>query len=70
MRTIQSPIGEHHDYFDVWRIPLDGSHVGPAAGAVTVYLNGQRFTGDVRRIALVAHAQVRLDVGGHVAPVA
>jgi hypothetical protein len=57
------------DYFDVWGTPLDSSHVGPASGAVTVYVNGQPFTGDVRGIPLAAHTMVQLDVSTNVAPV-
>jgi hypothetical protein len=56
------------NYFDVWGLPLDSSHVGPANGAVIAYLNGQPFTGDVRSIPLAAHAVVQLDVDGKVAP--
>lgn len=58
------------DYFDVWGVPLDSAHVGPATGVVLVYVNGQRFAGDVRDIPLVAHAVVQLDVNGDVPPVA
>jgi hypothetical protein len=58
------------NYFDVWGLPLDSSHVGPANGAVIAYLNGQTFTGDVRSIPLTAHAVVQLDVAGSVSPAA
>lgn len=56
------------NYFDVWGLPLDRSHVGPAHGAVMVYLNGQPFTGDARSIPLAAHTLVQLDVNGNVRP--
>jgi hypothetical protein len=56
------------DYFDVWGLPLDSTHVGPASGTVTVYLNDQRYSGDVRAIPLVSHAVVQLDVNGDVPP--
>jgi hypothetical protein len=56
------------NYFDVWGLPLDSSHVGPAHGAIMVYLNGQPFTGDARSIPLAAHTLVQLDVNANVAP--
>jgi hypothetical protein len=68
---VESPVTRSFtlgNYFDVWGLQLDSSHVGPAAGAVIAYVNGQPFTGDVRTIALAAHAVVQLDVGGKVAP--
>jgi hypothetical protein len=68
---VESPVTRSFtlgDYFDVWGLPLDSSHVGPADGAVIAYVNGQPFTGDVRSIPLAAHAVIQLDVGGKVAP--
>jgi hypothetical protein len=56
------------DYFDVWGIPLDGTHVGPADGHLVVYVNGHQYSGDVRTIALDMHTLIQLDVGGNVAP--
>ena len=56
------------NYFDVWGVPLDNSQVGPASGKVIAYLNGQRYTGDVRAIPLNAHNLVQLDVDADVAP--
>lgn len=69
---VESPVTRSFtlgDYFDVWGVALDSSHVGPATGAVTVYVNGQPFTGDIRGIPLAAHTVVQLDVSGNVAPV-
>jgi hypothetical protein len=68
---VESPVTRSFtlgNYFDVWRLPLDSSHVGPAAGAVIAYVNGHPFPGDVRSIPLTAHTLVQLDVGGNVAP--
>jgi hypothetical protein len=56
------------DWFDVWGIRLDSSHVGPASGTVIAYLDGQRYSGDVRAIPLNAHNLIQLDVNKDVAP--
>jgi hypothetical protein len=56
------------NYFDIWMEPLDSQHVGPAAGTVTAYVNGQRFSGSPRQIPLSAHALIQLDVGSDIAP--
>ncbi|HEY8676328.1 MAG TPA: hypothetical protein VIO13_10240, partial [Candidatus Dormibacteraeota bacterium] len=68
---IESPVQRTFtlgNYFDVWGVPLDNSQVGPASGTVIAYLNGQRYTGDVRAIPLSAHNLVQLDVSADVAP--
>jgi hypothetical protein len=68
---IESPVQRTYtlgNWFDIWGIPLDNGHVGPASGTVIAYLNGQRYTGDVRAIPLDAHNLIQLDVGGDVAP--
>jgi hypothetical protein len=51
------------EFFDVWGQPLDRLRVGPARGAVTALFNGRIFTGDPRRIPLLAHTQIELEVG-------
>jgi hypothetical protein len=68
---IESPIQRTYtlgNWFDIWGIPLDSSHVGPASGTVIAYLNGQRYSGDVRAIPLNAHNLIQLDLNGNVAP--
>ena len=50
-------------FFDIWRQPLGNDQVGPARGAVTVFLNGHRDVADPRGLPLVAHEQITLDVG-------
>ena len=63
---IESPIQRVYtlgDFFDVWKQPLTRSRVGSAAGPVTAFLNGRRYSGDPRAIPLLAHAQLQLDVG-------
>lgn len=62
----ESPIERTYtlgDFFDVWGQRLDRDHVGPAHGHVTALLNGRVFTGNPRRIPLLAHAQIQLDIG-------
>ncbi len=54
--------------FAEWNQPLSSSQVGPASGAVTAYVNGQKYTGDPSKIPLTAHAVIQLDVGQDVAP--
>jgi hypothetical protein len=56
------------NWFDIWRQPLSATQVGPAQGTVIAYVDGQRFTGDPRTIALNAHTLVQLDVEQDVAP--
>lgn len=69
---IESPIERVYqlgDFFDIWGQALTATQVGPAAGAVTAYVNGAPFTGDPRTIPLNAHNVVQLDVGSpRVAP--
>jgi hypothetical protein len=68
---IESPLTRTYtlgNYFDIWGQPLDATHVGPASGPVTAYVDGQRDTGNPRDIALNAHTVVQLDVGTDVAP--
>jgi hypothetical protein len=42
---------------------LNRNQVGPAHGRVTALFNGQVFTGSPRKIPLLAHAQIQLEVG-------
>lgn len=56
------------NYFDVWGQPLSPTQVGPATGAVIAYVDGQRYSGNPRDIALGNHTNVQLDVGTDVAP--
>ena len=56
------------NYFDVWGQPLSTTQVGPATGPVIAYVDGQRYPGNPRDIALAAHTDVQLDVGTDVPP--
>ncbi len=53
--------------FAEWNQPLSTSQVGPASGNVTVYVNGQKYTGDPSTIQLTPHEVIQLDVGKDVA---
>ena len=67
---IESPIQRVYslgDLFDVWKQPLTRNRVGSAAGPVTAFVNGRRYSGDPRAIPLLAHAQIQLDVGRPIA---
>jgi hypothetical protein len=51
------------EFFDVWGQPLSRTRVGPAHGPVTAIVDGRVWTGDPRKIPMVSHAQVQLEVG-------
>ena len=51
------------DFFDIWHQPLSRRQVGPARGAVTAFFNGKVYTGNIRDIPLLKHAQIQLVVG-------
>ena len=51
------------DFFDIWHQPLTRNGVGPERGRVTAFYNGKVFTGNLRDIPLLKHAQIQLDVG-------
>lgn len=56
------------DFFDIWGQPLSANQVGPLAGAMTAYVNGTQYTGDVRGIPITEHALIQLDVGSSTTP--
>ena len=63
---IESPVERTYtpgELFDIWGQPLDHGRVGSAHGHVTALLNGRVFTGDPRRIPLLAHSRIELEVG-------
>jgi hypothetical protein len=51
------------NFFDIWGQPLSRRQVGPARGEVTAFYDGRVFAGNPRRIPLLTHAQIQLDVG-------
>ncbi|HKN99418.1 MAG TPA: hypothetical protein VJX10_20020 [Pseudonocardiaceae bacterium] len=63
---IESPVQRTFtlgNFFDIWHQPLSNNQVGPAKGKVTAFIDGKKYTGDVRNIPLKAHSSVQLDVG-------
>ena len=56
------------NFFDLWGAPLDRSRVGNARGRVVAFVDGRRFASDPRRIPLLPHAQIQLDVGRPLVP--
>ena len=63
---IESPIVRTYtlgNFFDIWNEPLGPERVGPATGRVTAFFDGRRYLGNPRKIPLLAHAQIQLDVG-------
>jgi hypothetical protein len=68
---IESPVQRTYtlgEFFDIWNQPLGRTRVATARGPVTAFVDGHRFTGDPRAIALGNHRVVQLDVGRVVAP--
>jgi len=51
------------ELFDVWGQPLSSKRLGPERGPVTAIVNGKVWTGDLRKIPLVSHTQIQLEVG-------
>lgn len=52
--------------FDIWRQPLNANQIGPDKGAVVVFENGRRLTGDPRLTPPLARGVNQIDVGGPV----
>lgn len=55
-------------FFDIWHQPLSRTAIGPVQGALTVFVNGRRYSGDPRAIPLKSHEDVQVDVGKPVVP--
>ncbi len=54
--------------FDIWGQPLASDNVAGFKGPVTAFVNGLKYTGDLRQIPLIEHQQVPLEVGSPVVP--
>ena len=68
---IESPTARVYtlgNYFDEWMQPLSRTQVATATGPVTAFVNGRRYTGDLRQIPLLRHELIQLDVGSPVVP--
>jgi hypothetical protein len=50
-------------FFDIWGQPLSRTQIGPFKGAVTAFVNGQPYDGDLRAIPLRSHQLIALEVG-------
>ncbi|MDT4945380.1 MAG: hypothetical protein QOH14_2113 [Pseudonocardiales bacterium] len=50
-------------FFAIWKQPLTTTQIGPATGALTVFVNGTRYTGNPADIALTPHEDIQVDVG-------
>ncbi len=54
------------NFFDVWGQPLSATAAGPLRfkkGALRVYVDGSRYSGDPRKIELTQHADIVLEAG-------
>jgi hypothetical protein len=53
-------------FFDIWGQPLSATAAGPArvrSGAIHVYLDGNPYSGDPRKIELTQHADIAIEAG-------
>lgn len=57
---VQVKLGE---FFDLWGEPLSTSGVAGYDGALTVFVDGEKYTGDPRDILFEQHKQIALEVG-------
>jgi hypothetical protein len=68
---VESPVPHDFtlgDFFDIWRQPLNATAVGPARGAVTVFVDGRKILTNPRDITLTAHKLIELDVSTPLVP--
>jgi hypothetical protein len=56
------------DLFALWGQPLGPGRLAGFRGRVEAYVGGRAWRGDPREIPLARHAQIVLEVGGHVPP--
>jgi hypothetical protein len=54
--------------FAVWGQPLTSTRMAGFGGRVRAYVGGRHWHGSARAIPLTRHAQIVLEVGGHVRP--
>lgn len=54
--------------FDLWGQRLSPRRIGSFGGRVEAFVGGVRWHGDPRRIPLRRHAQIVVEVGGHIPP--
>ena len=56
------------DLFRIWGTRLDARRLLSFPGRVSAYVGGRPFRGDPRDVPLRRHAEIVLEVGGHVPP--
>ncbi|HSX05117.1 MAG TPA: hypothetical protein VLF69_01470 [Candidatus Saccharimonadales bacterium] len=60
------------NFFDVWKQPLSNTQAGPIKASngqkLTVYVNGQPYTGDPKAIVLTAHQKLVIEAGSPTVP--
>jgi hypothetical protein len=56
------------DLFDVWGQRLSARGFAGFRGAVSAWVGGRRWHGDVRTIPLRRHAEIVVEVGGYIPP--
>jgi hypothetical protein len=56
------------NFFDEWRQPLSATSAGTVKGKITAFVNGKRWTRNVRDIPLVPHADIQLEIGSPTPP--
>ncbi len=56
------------NFFDEWNQPLSATQIASFHGKVTAFVNGQRWTKNVRDIPLKPHYEVQLDSGSPTVP--
>jgi len=56
------------DFFAVWRMPLSHRSLLTFRGAVTAYVGGKRWKGNLTSIPLSDHAQIVVEIGGFIPP--
>jgi hypothetical protein len=55
-------------FFAIWRQPLSTTRVGPATGALHVWVDGKPYTGNPAAIVFRSHEDVQIDVGTPTVP--
>jgi hypothetical protein len=56
------------DFFAVWRMPLSHRSLLTFRGAMTAYVGGKRWKGNLTSIPLSDHAQIVVEIGGYIRP--
>jgi hypothetical protein len=56
------------DFFAVWRMPLSRRRLLTFRGAVTAYVAGKPWQGDVGAVPLTDEAEIVLEIGGYIPP--